>query len=1228
VTDLDYRFVAFTRRGAAARITDLLPPDSGRAMPTFDVSVSRLGPTPAGPLVATSPHLPILGPMDVLGIDPTQVLRVAPVANDHDAEPNYLAAIEFRHPDLPWLFTPRGPEAAGGVGAGRLRPWIALVVVPDEDGTRVTSVPGSPNPVLLAKPGDLPDLAESWAWAHVQVLGTDAQGPIDDPGQFGRAVRSRLLCPRRLEPDVSYVACVVPTFRSGALIGLGLGVADVKANAWDGNEVRLPVYHHWRFRTGPAGDFESLARKLRPVKVTDLPGVGLRPVLVDAVLSRLEKNRPFPAFVLNVATAVTVPNTTPGQIGQPPGPLAPTSANPGPARDAINQRLTTILDRPERLRRQNDEQPTVGPPIYGQWHAGVRSIADPLAPPDGSPAVQPTPEWIRELDLDPEPRTAAGVGTTVVQHDQEELMASAWEQLEAVVRANQQARWGQLFREASVTLHARRIEPRTGVSALRLARPALARLREGDGLDPAPTLSKRFADTPAPASLFGPAFARTSRLASRAVDRTIGANAGAQRVAPLGVLQGIGPGLLEGRQRIATRFDGPRMRLDAGAMGALLGRTGIADHIAEVSDVPLDRIIEDLGRLPELVAEVAETVVVQPEDLDVHIDDLIVEGLGARITEPGGGMVVEPGGPGEVFQPGGPAEIVGGGANVVDISSGLGSVIGGAAGPTISHLPSNLGSILGGVHTMPPAGLSAVLHAHAVSGAFGLTGSPALADLAVAPLALAQPQLKRVLRGDDRIEFKQLATAAAAKIAAGEHAAPPEVLVELQAIAGLPDGAVVSNVSAGAFDTVNAMADGNVIAGAALSAGPALSSHSISTFASIAKAAQVPQQVVVANLRASTISALIASTFKVAQPVVVARPLIGLSPEIIGAIVGQIEQDLPKVVLPDRLKVPPAFFQPIVAAEAHRLVAQRLQPRVNYERMLSWAIRIQDDRARRRSEADPIMAAPQFPDPFLERVKKIDQDWILGGANTIPPDSLTIMGDNRRFVEACLVGANHEMGRELLWRAYPTDQRGTTFARFWPAGAPGALADGDIAPIHTWTNGLGGNPPGLGQVDDMTILVVRGELLRRYPRTIVSAIPGKAIEDDGDPTFQPSTTREAVPERFRFALAPDITCVGLAISTENLKQAAGPGEEWFIALSQPVEEPRFGLDETDEPGLRLDEDDLAWPMISSAIANAHIDLAAVDPNLFPPASLDAAYIACRLFQRPFQLILRAREYLP
>ena len=81
---------------------------------------------------------------------------------------------------------------------------------------------GLPLPQVEAPAGELPDLTESWAWAHAQVVQMDASQPVEtmltsQPDQN----LSRLICPRRLEPETSYLACVVPAFEAGRKAGVG-----------------------------------------------------------------------------------------------------------------------------------------------------------------------------------------------------------------------------------------------------------------------------------------------------------------------------------------------------------------------------------------------------------------------------------------------------------------------------------------------------------------------------------------------------------------------------------------------------------------------------------------------------------------------------------------------------------------------------------------------------------------------------------------------------------------------------------------------------------------------------------------------------------------------------------------------------------------------------------------------------------------------------------------------
>ena len=84
---------------------------------------------------------------------------------------------------------------------------------------------------------------------------------------------SRLLAPRRLEPDKRYAACLVPAFDAGVVRGpgrrarRGRGVAARPGPTPAATDVTLPVYFHWEFTTGVAGDFEELARRLKPFPV-------------------------------------------------------------------------------------------------------------------------------------------------------------------------------------------------------------------------------------------------------------------------------------------------------------------------------------------------------------------------------------------------------------------------------------------------------------------------------------------------------------------------------------------------------------------------------------------------------------------------------------------------------------------------------------------------------------------------------------------------------------------------------------------------------------------------------------------------------------------------------------------------------------------------------------------------------------------------------------------------
>ncbi len=129
----------------------------------------------------------MMTPADVIGIPPAQVIRSFPRSGVHNAEPNYLALVEFDAPDLPWLFSRPG-------AGGHVHPWLMLVVIDESDLPDPLVV--TPLGTKVTVPGDQrPDPTGAWLWAHAQLLGTDTVP--DDPARS----LSRIVSPRRLAPQ-------------------------------------------------------------------------------------------------------------------------------------------------------------------------------------------------------------------------------------------------------------------------------------------------------------------------------------------------------------------------------------------------------------------------------------------------------------------------------------------------------------------------------------------------------------------------------------------------------------------------------------------------------------------------------------------------------------------------------------------------------------------------------------------------------------------------------------------------------------------------------------------------------------------------------------------------------------------------------------------------------------------------------------------------------------------
>jgi hypothetical protein len=272
----------------------------------------------------------------------------------------------------------------------------------------------------------------------------------------------------------------------------------------------------------------------------------------------------------------------------------------------------------------------------------------------------------------------------------------------------------------------------------------------------------------------------------------------------------------------------------------------------------------------------------------------------------------------------------------------------------------------------------------------------------------------------------------------------------------------------------------------------------------------------------------------------------------------------------------------------------------------------------------PVMASPVFRDPMYEPLRDLSEQWLLPGLENVLLDTATLVETNPPFVAAYLVGLNHEFARELLWREYPTDQRGTYFARFW--GRPGT---DDIGAIHGFHGTLAGNV--LGGGTPQLVLLVRGELLHRYPGAIIYAAQarlGTAGLELDDSTILPPT--------FRGTLLPDTTFIGFPLTVEDV--TGGNAPDWWFVIAEHPTEPRFGLDEqASRPPSAADWtwNDLAWPNLVTAPGN-------VDDIVHAPAAAptlagktvdgvrwgnDAAGQAHATFQQPVRVAIRAKPLI-
>ncbi len=190
-------------------------------------------------------------------------------------------------------------------------------------------------------------------------------------------------------------------------------------------------------------------------------------------------------------------------------------------------------------------------------------------------------------------------------------------------------------------------------------------------------------------------------------------------------------------------------------------------------------------------------------------------------------------------------------------------------------------------------------------------------------------------------------------------------------------------------------------------------------------------------------------------------------------------------------------------------------------------------------------------------------------------------------------------------------------------------------------------PPG-----DQVVLTIRGDLLKKYPNTLVYAQKAHLARDakgnpepSSDPVIATVATDADVQNEIKFpvfkaTVDPDIQFYGFDLTIAQARGDANPqtdADDWgyYFIIQQLPGEPRFGMEITfaPDPENPVTWDDLAWTLFPDG--ESFIDVT-VPPTSFTPAGpgenlsqwgTDSAHMASILLRDPVMIAVHAKEML-
>ena len=969
---IPYRFMPWARRGLARAHQN--PDAIGGVLavrPQVKVGLTLQARQDGAPAAAVSGtlDLTLYGPADIVGIDPKLIVRTDPKPNITNFEPNYCAIVDFDPPDFPWLLTPARANATD-----HLHPWLVLVVLDRAKVALPVLKGGRPLPSVTVGHADiateLPELGESWLWAHTQAVADIAPA---DRGALAAALNaapaqnvSRLICPRRLEPRKNYIACVVPATDGGVARGLGKSVdAATLGPAWTNAQLadaELPVYYHWTFSTGPVGDIETLARRIQtPAQyggnadvIRQLRQIGEQPVAVDGdhlLFDGVDAGRTvFEGAMVPLDFLPDVPD--PGFAGK------------------LEQILDAGQAQADAGTLPGPTVPTLGPPLYGEFPAKRHTVR----------IANVTSHWLDELNLQPRYRLAAGWGAEIVRQNQDEFMQAAWSQIGDVLAAERAFSMSRLSRDVLKRIESRHLTRLSSDRLLAVLAPANARIKLAGNQ----SLFGRIGDATLPDELFDGAMRRlvsTRRPLFRAAQWRNRA------IAQVSVTTQM--------RALVTRFATATKNVDAIDPNRFIPDGLVGSRSFDAVPLP-----GDLATLVDLQPFLGISVTMSGADLKaIQTQNATVRTQSLTATR-------KPPAIGDVWHQGLITETHA--LRIAELQRA-------SSQPLVGDLPQL-------IQKSSKAGTEGVLLAidrGVVSGqALRLDGRSGALKAYGAPV---------VIKGAPFAQTNVRVSAAVARIATTLVASVPLQALKLYGntavfnslpVSSLGQGPGALKVGLGGPGDFSVVSGGQAATIPTITMPPALKDHAtLHRYSSAFKAYQdmvVPPQATLVTIRPVD--------FATDDAAARTRARIDPAQTVPARLASMLTLGAQDVAWNGS-----ALTHPYVGTHLDALAL--LQPRFIIPR--TW---------------DRVMAYPHLLYPLSRKLASFAPEVFLPGVGALPDDFIMAVQTNPRFVEALMLGANHEMGRELLWQGFPTDQRGTPFQHFWQRLDGGD----DIAPIHQW----------------------------------------------------------------------------------------------------------------------------------------------------------------------------------